>query len=116
MNQEKAKQVLRKIKAFSKEQTQFGINEIRVIVALERAIARLTQNKDLDEHLIFKGGFVLLKSYQSERFTRDADALAVNISKQEMEHAEPPNFLPQRALSTQRKKRVFALRCPRSLR
>ncbi len=70
MNQEKAIQVLRKIKALSKEQSNFSINEIRVIVALERAIARLTQNKELAEHLIFKGGFVLFKSYESERLTR----------------------------------------------
>ncbi len=84
MNQEKAKQALRKIKALSKEQSQFGVNEIRVIVALERTIARLIQNKELTEHLIFKGGFVLLKSYQSERFTRDVDALAINISKEKI--------------------------------
>ena len=84
MNQENAKQVLRKIKALSKEQTQFRVNEIRIIAALERVVARLTQDKELADHLIFKGGFVLLKSYQSERFTRDADALAVNISRQKI--------------------------------
>ena len=54
MNQEKAKQVLRKIKAFSKQQSQFSVNEIRIIVALERAVARLTQNKELSDHLILK--------------------------------------------------------------
>jgi predicted nucleotidyltransferase component of viral defense system len=84
MNQEKAKLVLQKIKAFSEEPSQFSVNEIRIIVALERAIARLIQNKELADHLIFKGGFVLLKSYQSERFTRDADALAVSISKEKI--------------------------------
>ncbi len=50
MNQEKAKQVLRKIKALSKEQPHFAINEIRVIVALERAIARLTHGFEYFRH------------------------------------------------------------------
>lgn len=82
MNQEKAKQVSRTMKEVVKNDPRFSINELRVIVALERAIARLSQSEELSEHLIFKGGFVLLKSYESFRFTRDADALAVAILKE----------------------------------
>ncbi len=84
MNREKAKQILRTMKALVRKDSSFSINELRIIVALERAIARLSQNKELAEHLVFKGGFVLLKSYESLRFTRDADALAVAISKEKL--------------------------------
>lgn len=51
-------------------------------MALERAIARLERHPELAEHLVFKGGFVLLKMFESTRFTRDADALATGISKE----------------------------------
>jgi len=81
MNREKAKQITRAIKSLVKNDPRFRPNEVRIIVALERAIARLLRSKDLQEHLIFKGGFVLLKSYESLRFTRDSDVLAVSISK-----------------------------------
>lgn len=84
MNREKAKQITRAIKALVKNDRRFSANEVRIIVALERAIARLLRSRDLDEHLIFKGGFVLLKSYESLRFTRDGDALAVSISKEQL--------------------------------
>lgn len=84
MNREKAKQITRAMKTLVKNDPRFQINEVRIIVALERAIARLSRNKELSEHLIFKGGFVLLKSFESQRFTRDADALAVAISKEKL--------------------------------
>lgn len=65
------------MKALMLKTSRFNINEVRVIVAIECAIARLSNLPDLAEHLGFKWGFVLLKSYESLRFTRDADALAV---------------------------------------
>ena len=84
MNREKEKQIHRSMKTLVKKDPRFNINEVRIIVALERAIARLSQSKDLAGHLVFKGGFVLLKSYESLRFTRDADALAMAISKDKL--------------------------------
>lgn len=57
------------------------INDLRIIVAIERIIARLESDPDLSEHLIFKGGFVLLKTLFSSRFTRNIDALAEGIDK-----------------------------------
>jgi len=72
------------IRNLAKEDSSLSINELRVVIALERAIARLEQDKNLAEHLVFKGGFVLLKHYKSVRFTRDVDALAIAISKQEL--------------------------------
>ncbi|MCB0311016.1 MAG: nucleotidyl transferase AbiEii/AbiGii toxin family protein, partial [Bdellovibrionales bacterium] len=41
-------------------------------------------NKDLNDKLIFKGGFVLLKTLASDRFTRDLDALAREIDKEKV--------------------------------
>ena len=57
-------------------------NQIRVVVAIERAVARLEAETSLREHLIFKGGFVLLKTIESARFTRDLDALAFDIDQE----------------------------------
>ena len=51
---------------------------------IERLVARLVADKKLDQHLVFKGGFVLLKRYESLRYTRDADVFAVSISKAEL--------------------------------
>lgn len=84
MNREKAKKITKAIKDLAQKEDRFTLNELRIIVALERATARLSRNKELAEHLVFKGGFVLLKSYESRRFTRDTDALAVAISKERL--------------------------------
>jgi hypothetical protein len=84
MNPEHAKYVAKAIKDLAKINGRFSLNELRIIIALERATARLSASKGLTEHLIFKGGFVLLKIYESTRFTRDTDALAVSISKEKL--------------------------------
>ena len=44
MNEDQAKQVTRTMKSLIKKDSRLNINELRVIVALERAIARLAQN------------------------------------------------------------------------
>lgn len=61
-----------------------SVNELRVVIALERIVARLENNPKLAKHLVFKGGFVLLKLIDSARFTRDVDALAKGISRAEI--------------------------------
>jgi predicted nucleotidyltransferase component of viral defense system len=68
-------------KLASDNKLNLSANQIRVIVALERAVARLEHEPKLKDHLIFKGGFVLLKTIESARFTRDLDALAYEISQ-----------------------------------
>ena len=35
-----------------------NINELRIVVALERAIARIENEPILAKHFVFKGGFV----------------------------------------------------------
>ena len=84
MNRERAKQINRTIKRIARENSRLSVNELRVIAALERAIARLERHKELAEHLIFKGGFVMFKIFDSARFTRDGDALAVGINKEKL--------------------------------
>jgi hypothetical protein len=78
---EKAKQVTRAIKSYARDHQLLDANAIRVIIALERVIARLVSYEPLANHIIFKGGFVLLKTTPSLRFTRDADILASKINK-----------------------------------
>lgn len=84
MNLERANQIAKAIKDLAKNNGRFSLNELRIIVALERVTARLTASKGLADHLIFKGGFVLLKIHESTRFTRDTDALAVSVSKEKL--------------------------------
>lgn len=47
-------------------------------------IARVESHKKLSKHFVFKGGFVLLKTINSDRFTRDVDALAIGLSRQQV--------------------------------
>lgn len=67
----------------------FSVNELRIILALERIVARLTMNETLAKHLVYKGGFVLMKVLESERFTRDLDALGVDIDKNDVVKVVP---------------------------
>ncbi len=47
---------------------------------LERLVARLIADNTLQQHLVFKGGFVGLKVYNSLRYTVDLDALVVKAN------------------------------------
>ncbi len=61
-----------------------AVNELRVLIALERVAARLVAVKRLREALVFKGGFALLKTASSRRFTRDLDALVTQVPREAM--------------------------------
>jgi hypothetical protein len=76
-----AKRVMDALKKLTKTSPGNSINELRLIVALERAIARLESHPRLSSHLVFKGGFVLLKTVDTIRFTHDVDALALGVSR-----------------------------------
>lgn len=80
---EKIKEVLRALAKLAKT-SEFSINELRIILALERLVARLVVSKVLHGKLIFKGGYVLFRDLGSPRFTRDLDALARGIAKEEI--------------------------------
>lgn len=53
---------------------------IQTAFIIERLVARLVADKNLANHLIFKGGFVGLRVYNSERYTVDLDALLVKAN------------------------------------
>ncbi len=82
----KVRVALARLAGFS---STFSVNELRVILALERIVARVIADKSLEKHLVFKGGFVLMKVLESERFTRDLDALGVGIDKDEVTRLVP---------------------------
>lgn len=74
--------VMEALKILAGTSKKRSLNELRVIVALERAIARLESHPRLSSHIVFKGGFVLLKTLETVRFTRDVDALALGIARE----------------------------------
>jgi predicted nucleotidyltransferase component of viral defense system len=84
-----AKKLRDLLNKLSKESSLYTVNELRIILALERIVARLTNNEILDNHLIFKGGFVMLKTLESDRFTRDLDALGFDLDKDKIESLIP---------------------------
>lgn len=47
---------------------------------LERLVARLVADDNLHRHLVFKGGFVGLRVYDSLRYTVDVDAIVVEAN------------------------------------
>ena len=79
----KGKEVLRALAKLAKT-SALAINQLRIILALERLVARLVASKALHGKLIFKGGYVLFRELGSPRFTRDLDALARGIEKEEI--------------------------------
>lgn len=85
MSREKqAKLVSKALKVIASADSRLNHNKWRIIVALERAIARLAQHEQLRDHLVFKGGFVLLKTTDTIRFTKDVDALAVSVRRHDV--------------------------------
>lgn len=46
---------------------------------LERMVARITVSKDLFNTIVFKGGYVALRVFNSERYTVDLDAIIKNF-------------------------------------
>ncbi len=60
-------------------------NQLRAVVAIERLIARLETNPVLAEHLVFKGGFALLKLIENARSTHDLDASFYDIAVERLE-------------------------------
>jgi hypothetical protein len=53
---------------------------IQTAFMIERLVARLVADRNLAKHLVFKGGFVGLRVYNSERYTIDLDALLVKAN------------------------------------
>ncbi|MGE3384891.1 MAG: nucleotidyl transferase AbiEii/AbiGii toxin family protein [Pyrinomonadaceae bacterium] len=58
-------------------ETTLPYQNIETAFILERFVARLVADQTLNRHLVFKGGFVGLRVYDSRRYTVDVDALVV---------------------------------------
>lgn len=56
---------------------QYGLSyqNVATTFLLERLVARITSDKNLHKSLVFKGGYVSLRVYESVRYTTDVDAL-----------------------------------------
>lgn len=72
-------------------------DKLLTLFLLERAVTRLVSDSDLARCLVFKGGYVSVRVYDSPRFTIDVDAVlhglsqedAVNKIKARMEEQSP---------------------------
>ena len=60
-----------------------GFQQVLTMFLLERAAARLLHTETLAKHLVFKGGFVSVRVYNSPRYTTDLDALVQGIAAAE---------------------------------
>lgn len=77
---QKAQSIRAKIALIARKE-QVPFERIFTSFLLERAVARLVSHKELSQKLIFKGGFVSLREYNSSRFTKDVDAAIRDLSK-----------------------------------
>ncbi|MBK7962202.1 MAG: nucleotidyl transferase AbiEii/AbiGii toxin family protein [Bdellovibrionales bacterium] len=70
----KGESTRQKLTTLSKE---MGVDykDLETVFMIERLLARLIVDNHLANHLVFKGGFVGLKIYESPRYTVDLDAL-----------------------------------------
>lgn len=84
MNRESQMRSVRKrINNIAKKNKQ-PITAVVTDFLIERIVARLTQDATLAKHLVFKGGYVGLKCYESPRYTVDLDAIAHKRSQKEI--------------------------------
>ena len=76
------------LKNISKSQN-VDYNMISTAFILERMVARIASSPKLSKKLIIKGGFLLFKTLESERFTVDLDALGKNIDADKLKREVP---------------------------
>jgi predicted nucleotidyltransferase component of viral defense system len=72
----KGESVRAKLKSLASKM-KIKYSHLETVFLIERLVARLIADKKLSQNLVFKGGFVGLKVYQSPRYTIDLDALLV---------------------------------------
>ena len=75
----KGNSVRQKITDLSKK-LNVPFQNVQTAFMIERMVARLVADKNLSKNLVFKGGFVGLRVYNSERYTVDLDALLVKAN------------------------------------
>lgn len=79
IDQAKIQSLQAKLKTISKV-SNVSFQQLTTLFLLERAVVRLTEDKILYKNLVFKGGYVGLRVYNSPRFTTDIDAVISNIT------------------------------------
>jgi hypothetical protein len=57
---------------------QIAFQNIQISFLLERMVARLTNSKVLKDKLVFKGGYVAFRIFDSPRYTIDLDAFRIH--------------------------------------
>lgn len=62
-----------------------NFNTLALEFALERLVARLQSDSKLSKALVFKGGFVMLKTYGSNRLTVDLDTALNGLAIEEVQ-------------------------------
>jgi predicted nucleotidyltransferase component of viral defense system len=72
----KGESVRAKLKSLASKM-KIKYSHLETVFLIERLVARLIADKKPSQNLVFKGGFVGLKVYQSPRYTIDLDALLV---------------------------------------
>jgi len=71
---DKGVSINKKLSNLSKK-TNVPFKSILTEFLIERLLTRIISNAELQEKVIFKGGYVCLKVYKSERYTMDLDAV-----------------------------------------
>lgn len=74
--EDQAKSIASKLSKISRS-TGINYQSISTTFLLERLLARLVADKKLAKSIVFKGGYVGLRVYNSNRYTIDLDALLV---------------------------------------
>ena len=72
--QDQAKSVRQKLSNLSQKQG-ISYQYIATSFLLERLVARIVSDNNLYKSIVFKGGYVALRIYESRRYTIDLDAL-----------------------------------------
>lgn len=80
MKKPNQKSINDKINNLAKKLNIKDTNKFTILVTLERVVARLLTRDYLRENLIFSGGFVMFKTFESNRFTLDLDAIIGKVA------------------------------------
>ena len=84
MNKPSYKSINDKINNLAKKLNIKDTNKLTILVTLERVVARLLTRNFLRENMIFSGGFVMFKTFESNRFTLDLDAIIRRVATKEL--------------------------------
>ena len=79
--QDQAKSIRQKLSNLSQKQG-ISYQYIATSFLIERLVARIVSDGKLYKSIVFKGGYVALRIYESSRYTIDLDAIFIKISSE----------------------------------